>query len=69
MLFLFLSLIKIYYLCSKIESLLTFKGKVMVVLAIILFVVFFKEIVGAVFGLFSIVFGTIGAILSAIFGK
>ena len=41
----------------------------MVVLAIILFVVFFKEIVGAVFGLFSIVFGTIGAILSAIFGK
>jgi hypothetical protein len=41
----------------------------MVVLGIILFIVFFKEIVGAIFGLFSLVFGGIGAILAAIFGK
>ena len=40
----------------------------MTVLAIILFVVFFKEILGAVFGLFSVVFGVIGGLLSAIFG-
>jgi hypothetical protein len=41
----------------------------MVVLGIILFIVFFKEIVGAIFGLFSLVVGGIGAILAAIFGK
>lgn len=41
----------------------------MVALGVILFIVFFKEIVGAIFGLFSVVFATLGAILSAIFGK
>ena len=40
----------------------------MIVLVVILFIVFFKEIMGAVFGLFSVVFGVIGGLLSAIFG-
>ena len=40
----------------------------MIVLGIILFVVFLKEIVGALFGVFSLIFGGIGALLAAIFG-
>ena len=39
----------------------------MIVLGIILFVIFFKEIVGALFGVFSVMLGGIGTLLSAIF--
>jgi hypothetical protein len=40
----------------------------MIVLGIILLIVFFPEILGAVFGAFSVVFSAIGALFSSIFG-
>ena len=39
----------------------------MIVLAIVLFVIFFKEILGAVFGLFSLAVSAIGAVLGIFF--